>query len=200
MTQYEMKLALLNSTIRIIARDGLDKTTTRAIATEANLNEVYIYRLFECKDGLFKQVFTTLDDEFVSKILLHLPVMYMDTMDFETRCRALFISCWRYFLDNKDKCLCFIRYYYSPYFTKYSYDEHKQRFQSVEEKMTPAFQENSDVWMLLNHILNIMLDFAVKVFNGDIPDSDGTAEHVFLLVFSSVKPYIAPQHLKNEEG
>ena len=49
MTQEEMKLALLGSTIRVIARNGLDKTTTRAIATEANLNEAYIYRLFDCK-------------------------------------------------------------------------------------------------------------------------------------------------------
>lgn len=200
MTQAERKLALLGSTISVIARDGLDKTTTRAIATEANLNEAYIYQLFDSKEDLFKEVFTTLDDELVSKILLHLPVMYMETMDFETRCQTLFFFCWRFILGNKDKCLCFIRYYYSPYFKKYSYDEHNTRYQSVLEKMTPAFRKKSNVWMLLNHILNTMLDFAVKVFNGDIKDNDDTAEHVFLVIYSSVKPYIEPHHLKNKEG
>lgn len=200
MTQAERKLALLGSTISVIARDGLDKTTTRAIATEANLNEAYIYQLFASKEDLFKEVFSTLDDELVSKILLHLPVMYMESMDFETRCHTLFFFCWRFILGNKDKCLCFIRYYYSPYFKKYSYDEHNKRYQSVLEKMIPAFRKKSNVWMLLNHILNTMLDFAVKVFNGDIKDNDDTAEHVFLVIYSSVKPYIEPHHLKNKEG
>ncbi|MBQ7969231.1 MAG: TetR/AcrR family transcriptional regulator [Clostridia bacterium] len=200
MTQAERKLALLCSTISVIARDGLDKTTTRAIATEANLNEAYIYQLFDSKEDLFKEVFATLDDELVSIILFRLPVMYMESMDFETRCRALFFSCWRFILGNKDKCLCFIRYYYSPYFKKYSYDEHNKRYQSVLEKMTPAFRKKSNVWMLLNHILNTMLDFAVKVFNGDINDNDDTAEHVFLVIYSSVKPYIEPHHLINKEG
>lgn len=199
MTQADRKLALLGSTIRVIARNGLDKTTTKAIATEANLNEAYIYHLFDGKEGLFKAVFTTLDDELVSKILLHLPVMYMGTMDFETRCYTLFTFCWRFILGNKDKCLCFIRYYYSPYFKKYSYDEHNMRYQSVLDKMTPAFREKTNVWMLLNHILNTMLDSAVKVFNGDIADNDNTAEHVFLVIYSSVKPYIEPHHLINKE-
>lgn len=199
MTQADRKLALLGSTIRVIARNGLDKTTTKAIAAEANLNEAYIYHLFDGKEGLFKAVFTTLDDELVSKILLHLPVMYMETMDFETRCYTLFTFCWKFILANKDKCLCFIRYYYSPYFKKYSYDEHNMRYQSVLEKMTPAFREKTNVWMLLNHILNTMLDSAVKVFNGDIADNDNTAEHVFLVIYSSVKPYIEPHHLINKE-
>lgn len=199
MTQEEMKLALLGSTIRVIARNGLDKTTTRAIATEANLNEAYIYRLFDCKEGLFKEVFAMLDEELVSKILKHLPVMYMDCMDLEIRLHTLFFFCWRFILGNKDKCLCFIRYYYSPYFKKYSYDEHTKRYQSVLEKMTPAFRKKSNVWMLLNHILNTMLDFAIKVFNGDIKDNDNTAEHVFIVIYSSVKPYIEPHHFNNKE-
>lgn len=196
----EIRQALIDGTVRVVARNGLDKATTKALATEAGVNEVNIYRMFNGKDDLLKKTFSALDNELVSEILSRLPIMDVTAMPIEDRCRALFFFVWKYLVGNSEKCLCFIRYYYSPYFTKYSYDEHKQRFQSVEEKMTPAFQKNSDVWMLLNHILNIMLDFAIKVFNGDVPDSDGTAEHVFLLVFSSVKPYIAPQHLKNEEG
>jgi hypothetical protein len=43
--------------------------------------------------------------------------------------------------------------------------------------------------MLLNHILNVMLDFAVKVFDGAVSDSDDTAEHVFRLIYGSVKQY-----------
>ena len=190
MTQDEMRLALLNSTIKIIAKDGLDKATTRSIAQAAQLNEAYIYRLFSDKEDLFKEAFTLLDNELVSKILLHLPIMSAKELDFETRCRALFFACWKFILSNKEKCLSFIRYYYSPYFKKYSYDDHQIRYRKVIEIMTPAFRPNANVWMLLNHILNTMLNFATKVFNGALRDCDDTTEHVFLLVYSSIKPYL----------
>ena len=43
--------------------------------------------------------------------------------------------------------------------------------------------------MILNHILATMLDFAVKVFDGAVPDDEDTAEHVFRLVYFSVRQY-----------
>lgn len=43
--------------------------------------------------------------------------------------------------------------------------------------------------MLLKHIMNVMLDFAVRVFDGNIPNNEDTAKHVFILVYSSILPY-----------
>ena len=43
--------------------------------------------------------------------------------------------------------------------------------------------------MILNHILNVMLDFAVKVHNGHMSASDDYAEHVFRVIYASVKQY-----------
>ena len=44
--------------------------------------------------------------------------------------------------------------------------------------------------MILNHILNVLTDFAVKVFSNQVGDNDDTAEHVFRLVYYSVSPYL----------
>ena len=90
---------------------------------------------------------------------------------------------------NKDKCLTFIRYYYSPYFKQYSAESHNRRYKPLVEKFKDAFRDEANVWMLLNHILNVMLDFAVKVFDGAVPNNDDTAEHVFRLIYGSVKQY-----------
>ena len=190
MTQDEMRLALLNSTVQIIARDGLEKTTTRAITTTAQLNEAYLYRFFDDTEDLFKETFTMLDKELVSILLLHLPTMTNKALDFETGCRVLFNSCWKFILSNREKCLCFIRYYYSPYFKKYSYDDHQERYKKVIDVIAPAFRPKANVWMILNHVLNTMLNFATKVFNGAIDDCDDTEKHVFLICYSSIKPYI----------
>ena len=43
---------LLDAVVRVAARDGLDRTTTKLIAAEVPCNEVYIYRNFGSKDGL----------------------------------------------------------------------------------------------------------------------------------------------------
>ena len=57
------------------------------------------------------------------------------------------------------------------------------------EKFKEAFKDEADVWMILNHILNVMFDFAVKAHNGQMPKEDHYVEHVFLVIYASVKQY-----------
>ena len=57
------------------------------------------------------------------------------------------------------------------------------------DKFKDAFKDEADVWMILNHILNVMLDFAVKVHNDQMPKEDNYAEHVFRVIYQSVKQY-----------
>lgn len=111
-------------------------------------------------------------------------------MDFEGRFRLLLSCFWKFILENRDKCLSFLRYYYSPYFKLYSYEEHHRRYQCVVDEIAPLFREKCDVWMVFNYVLNTMLDFAVKVFNGDVADDDATADRIFEIVYSSVRPFL----------
>ena len=57
------------------------------------------------------------------------------------------------------------------------------------EKFKDAFIDEADVWMILNHILNVMLDFALKVHNGQMSSDDDYAEHVFRVVYRSIEQY-----------
>lgn len=51
------KQTFIESAVRVVARDGLDKTTTKAIAADAGLNEAFMglshkaYRMDHRKDG-----------------------------------------------------------------------------------------------------------------------------------------------------
>ena len=184
-----MREKLIARTITVIADEGLDKTTTKAITTGTGINEAYIYRHFSDKTDLLSKTFDKLDDELVAKVMQHLPVMYMQELEYELRCRVFFEAVWKFMLANKEHCLAFIQYYYSPYFTKYSVEAHKKRYVSVVEKFKDAFKDEADVWMILNHILNVMLDFAVKVHNGQMPSEDNYSEHVFLVIYRSVEQY-----------
>lgn len=189
MSPQDMREKLIARTITVIATEGLDKTTTKAITTGTGINEAYIYRHFSDKKDLLSKTFDKLDDELVAKVMQHLPVMYMQELEYELRCRVFFEAVWKFMLANKEHCLAFIQYYYSPYFTKFSVEAHKKRYVSVVEKFKDAFKDEADVWMILNHILNVMLDFAVKVHNGQMPSEDNYSEHVFLVIYRSVEQY-----------
>ena len=119
----------------------------------------------------------------------HLPVMYMQELEYELRCSIFFEAVWKFLLGSNEKCLAFVRYYYSPYFTKYSAESHKQRYAPVVEKFKDAFKDEANVWLIFNHILNVMLDFAVKVHNEQMPKEDNYVEHVFRVIYVSVKQY-----------
>jgi len=184
-----MRETMFARTIKIIANEGLDKTTTKQIVSGTGINEVYIYRQFKGKEDLLAKTFDKLDEELVSKIMQHIEIMYVTTMEFETRCRVFFMAIWNFLLGNKEKCLAFVRYYYSPYFLKYSIKSHKERYEKVIEKFKDAFIDEADVWMILSHILNVMLDFAVKAHTVQMPKEDSYTEHVYRVIYASIKQY-----------
>ena len=189
MSPTDMREVLLNQTIAVIAENGMDKTTTKAIASGAGVNEAYIYRCFSNKDALLSRTFDKLDDELVTISARSIAVMQLQALDMESRWRLFFRDVWEFLLCNKSKCLAFVRYYYSPYFVKYSAEAHRKRYAAVEAEFSKLFLDEADVWMIMNHILNVMLDFAVKVYNGQMPRTEEYSEHVFRVVYASVKQY-----------
>ncbi len=189
-----MRSVLIDRTISVIAAQGLDKTTTKAIVAGTGINEAYIYRIFTDKEDLLAKTFEALDEELVAKTLQHIPIMYMTELEFETRCRLFFYAIWQFLVGNSKKCRAYMQYYYSPYFQKNSAAEHKKRFTPLEEKFKPAFRAKAATWLILNHMLNVVLDFALRVFNGEMPETDNYAEHMFRVIYASVK-----QYFKNNE-
>ncbi len=189
MKQEEIRRKLIDGTVHIIARDGLDKASAKQIETETGLNVVYIYRCFKDKEDMLAKTFDDLDKELFEKAMQHIDVMYMHEIKYETRSRLYFTALWNFLLGNHDKCLTYVRYYYSPYFTKYSAEKHKKRFAPLIEKFQDAFKKEADIWMILNHILNVMLDFAVKAHNDQMPKNDNYVEHVFRVIYRSIEQY-----------
>ena len=199
MKQDDLRQALIDGTIHVIAQNGLDKATTKAISNATGINEVYIYRLFENKEKLFKKAFEYIDNQLLDKCLLHIDVMYMGEMDYEAKCRIYFLAMWRFLVGNKDEILMYVRYYYSPYFKKYSAETHRQRFIPLVNKFKHAFKDEAAVWLILNHILNVMLDFALMVHNDEMPKNDNYTEHVFRVVYRSVEQYFRKEEVKINE-
>ena len=193
----EMREKLICGTARVIATEGLDKATTKQIGLTTSINEAYIYRLFKDKEDLFAKTFAYLDDELVFVCMNSLPVMEREDLAFRERGRLCFADVWRFILGNSEKCRAFIRYYYSPYFAKYSATEHRERYDDFLEKFKVCFKEDANVWMILNHILDTMLSFAVKVFDGALSDNANAEEHVFRVVYAAARQYFKDENAQD---
>lgn len=191
MEPQELKNKLKESVIHIIALEGMDRVTTKAIATHAQMNEGYIYRLFQDKDTLLKEAFEQLDDELIGGILKYLPVMEITTIEIKERCRALFFMVWKFIIACPERCHAFIRYYYSPYFLRLSVQKHRHKYQTVVEAMMPAFRKGADVRFLLTHVLDFMLSSSIRLFRGEMEDTDEVADNLFHIIYSAIEPQLA---------
>lgn len=107
------KQAFIEGTVRVVARDGLDKTTTKAIATEAGLSEAYIYRCFESKEALLCAAFHMEDVAFAYFLKQNLVGMHIQNTPWKDRAFQLWSASWRFILGRRDDCLFYLRYYYS---------------------------------------------------------------------------------------
>ncbi len=191
--QQSMKQAFMESAVRVAARDGLDKTTTKAIAAEAGLNEAYIYKCFNGKDELLSEAFHMEDGRFAVLLREALPVMRMRGFTWKERAFLLWKRSWDFVLDKAADCIFYIRYYYTADFQTYAYDAHLKHLHALIEKIRPAFKQDANVDMLVRQIFDTMLAFAARVLNGEMENSEATTEWVFEQIYSFVVPSIRPE-------
>lgn len=190
MKSEDMRVSLINSTIQTIAEVGIDHATTKLLATNAGLNEVYIYRLFGGKDQLFKETFTYIDKEFSAAIYNFIPTVYKKELDTKALFRELFSKLWLYALEDKERCSFFIRYYYSRCYTNKISEERKEIYSKIMKKFEIAFPYGTDTWWLFNHILDVTFSSAVKVLREEIPETEETEQKIFDLLYSAIQPHL----------
>ena len=94
MEQESMKQAFMESAVRVVARDGMEKATTKAVAAEAKLNEAYIYKCFSNKDELLSAALHMEDVRFANLLQKTLPVMHMPDLLWKERAYILWKRSW----------------------------------------------------------------------------------------------------------
>lgn len=156
----EVREALLNSTVRIVAQYGLERTTTKLIAADAQINEAYIYRCYDSKDSLLQATFHMEDVCLAEHVRKSLPVMRIRGLNWKERCFLLWKSCWEFILHKPDDCRFYLQYYYSVSCRRHAYDEHLKYFHSLFDEIRPVFRPDTNVDILLHQIFDTMLSFA----------------------------------------
>lgn len=190
MEQKDIRLALINSTIRTISSVGIDSATTKQLALNANVNEVYIYRIFGGKENLFAETFNYVDKEFASALLKFLSESFSQNQTTESRFRMLLHLMWQYTVNDEEKCSFFIRYYYSRCYTNEISQKRKAIYADTMKIFNIAFVHGTDTWWLFNHILDVVFSAAIKVLRDEITADEKTEENIFNLLYLALKPYL----------
>lgn len=196
----ERKEKLIEATVQIIAEHGLENLRTAEICKIAGVNVAYLYDFFENKDDLIAQAFAASDERFLKTILDNFPVLHYQSIDYEMRCRVLFMRCWEHIMNRRMYTVFYVRYYYSSSFQKYAHDEHMKRYAGLIERMKPAFPETADVKVIMHHILDSLLGMAMKQINDPQESDEAAAETNFGIIFSVVKNYINQDVLKENKN
>ena len=190
-----IRQALLDNTIHLIGGSGFEGATTRAIVCEGindptiRLNEVYIYRIFGSKEILYEEAFLRLDRELF--YAFREEVVRVGGFEIDTRKKLyeFFLKAWRFILGNEERCRCYVRYYYSVYFKGHSLEEHRKLFEGLIVGIAPLFKEEADVESILHSIFTALFDFAVRVYNGDLEDSEINRPHIFNVLYCMMESY-----------
>ncbi len=193
-----MRQSFIDSAIRIVARDGMEKTTTKAIAAEAKLNEAYIYKCFSGKDELLSAALHMEDENFANLLQKTLPVMHMQGFSWKERAYILWKKSWDFILKEPADCIFYIRYYYSASCRIHAYETHLACFKPLIEKASKSFKPATNMDMLIHQIFSTMLFFASRVLGGELENSEETTAWAFEQIYSFVVPNVKDEVLEEE--
>ena len=193
--ETEIKELLINNAIRLIAEGGFEKATTKELAFSGGsldgfkMNEVYIYRLFGSKEVLYAAAFSALDRELYDAFYKGIEIVGDFGQDIKEKMYKFFLMAWDFILGNENRCRCYVRYYYSVYFTGNSAIAHKRLFEGMVAAMAPIFKEEADVSAIIHSVFTTLFDFAIRVYNGDLENSEENVPHVFNVLYCMMATY-----------
>ena len=193
--EAEVKELLISNAIHLIAEGGFEKATTKELAhsrgdlLDFKMNEVYIYRLFGSKEQLYEAAFLKLDGELFYTLRNEVRALGGFDHDTKKKLYQFFLKAWGFILKNEEKCRCYVRYYYSIYFKGSSLVTHTKLLDEVIEEMSSIFKEEADVVAILHSVFIAMLNFAIRVYNGDLEDSEINRSHIFNVLYCMMMTY-----------
>ena len=193
--EAEVKELLVSNAIHLIAEGGFERATTKELAhcgghlPDLKMNEVYIYRFFGSKEHLYESVFRQLDTELFYAFRDNGRFVGGFGQDTKERLYKFFLKTWHFVLGNEEKCRCYVRYYYSIYFKGDSQKTHEKLFEEVIAGMAPLFKEEADVTAIMHSVFTSMLDFAIRVYNGELEDSEINRPHIFNVLYCMMMTY-----------
>ena len=194
--EADIKSLLISNAIHLIAEGGFEKATTKELTyykgnlPGAKMNEVYIYRLFGGKESVYEAAFVYLDNELYDVFQGGMKAIGDFGVHTKKKLYEFFLMAWNFVLKNEERLRCYVRYYYSVYFKGESLEKHNRHFDAIVESFSPLFIEEADVKSIMHSVFTALLDFAIRVYNGELENNDINVPHIFNVLYCMMMTYL----------
>lgn len=184
----DKRQALLQSTVRAVAKYGMKDVSTRSISEDAGVNDAYIYRYFKDKEDLLAQAYLLENDKFMRYVIRQIELVQEQAALQELRERycIIFHAAWRYLLDTPDVCRFFVYYYNSPNFEKYALVPYREQLNLLAGKIVHLFDNEEDARHCLYALFILLNSFATQVVNGELLDNADTEDRVLRTTYNAI--------------
>ena len=174
---------MMDNAIRIVAEGGFESATTNAItysgedAGEIKMNEVYIDRLFGCKEQIFDRAFEMVEDGFSDA------ACGAADGDFE----AFVAAVLRFWQEHPLWCRYYACYCHSHRLYGLTKAHHEKAFNRIVKRTSGYFTHDAPVAMVMHVLLNAIVDMAYQMATG----TDTDVESAVSALCGIGRPYLA---------
>ena len=169
----EKQSALIDAAIRAVARDGLEKTTTRSIGSVAGINDAYIYRYFKDKEDLLSRAYILVNEDLVSLLMHRIGEAGKMAIEYgRQRFAYVLRGLWDVLLENRDICLFCDYYYHSASYQKYAADAHHTLAISLLDKMGERYTIAEQGEHALYYLMESIFGFAARAVTDRYPKGE----------------------------
>lgn len=193
--EADIKNLLIKNAIHLISEGGFEKATTKELTycsghlPDYKMNEVYIYRFYGNKAGLYEAAFASLDAELYDTFIDGIKAVGNFEGQTKEKLHEFVLIAWHFIMSNEERCRYYVRYYYSIYFKDISKENHNKLFEKIVNEFSPLFKEEADVPAILHSVFTAFLDFAIRVYNGDLEDNEENRPHMFNVLYCMMVTY-----------
>ena len=179
MVYDEKQVTLIRAAVEAVARDGLEKTTTRSIGAIARINDAYIYRYFSDKEDLLSRAYVLVNEDLIGLLLRRMSeVAGAGIAEGYARFAYVVRGLWDALIASPETCLFCDYYYHSASYKKHTAERHHEQAMRLLDKMGEGYELQPQAEFSLYHLMETLFCFAAKAVEGYYPRTEEGFEQV----------------------
>lgn len=189
MTKEERQRLIIAAVKSVVAQKGMNGFSIRQVAELTGINEALIYRDFYTKDNLLFACYESVEDS-VSLIYEKIDPLALETPEQTVLAlKEMWMRSFCYLLKNKDDTL-FIRSYRESSYRQKLLEAGRNRepkyFFDARDKFVMILPPNINVHFTWIYLIDIGIEFAVKILKKELPDTEESINTIWNLVYHGI--------------
>lgn len=187
----EMRYRLKQNAIRIVASEGIEHLTTKKVAQASDLAEVYIYRYFESKTDLLDQCFMEVEKMIGDNLTDIFEAVIQKNMNLDDSAEEFWYMFWKFLMQHPECTIFYKRFYNSAYFNqelrdvrRYDFEKLVQKIYRLGERYNVLSESDLDVEMVLKHIIDVTVSYAVKILSEEMPNDEDNIRFIYHMIIT----------------